>query len=61
MIKWIFVNWQSLLVGAVLLLGIVLIIRNLIKDKKKGKGCGCGCEGCALSSQCHKNEKYSEK
>ncbi len=38
MIKWIFVNWQSLLVGAVLLLGIVLIIRNLIKDKKKGKG-----------------------
>ena len=61
MFQWIILNWQSLLVGAILLLGIGLIIKKLIKDKKQGKGCGCGCQNCALSSQCHKQNKYSEK
>lgn len=60
MLGWLFVNWQSILIGSILLLGVVLIIRKLIRDKKRGKGCGCGCgcEGCALSSQCHgKNQE----
>ena len=58
MLGWLFVNWKSILIGSILLLGVVLIIRNLIRDKKRGKGCGCGCEGCALSSQCHgKNQE----
>lgn len=58
MLSWLFVNWQSILVGSILLFGVVLIIRKLIRDKKRGKGCGCGCEGCALSSQCHgKNQE----
>lgn len=58
MLGWLFVNWQSILIGSILLLGVVLIIRKLIRDKKSGKGCGCGCEGCALSSQCHgKNQE----
>ena len=58
MLNWLLMNWQSILIGSILLLGVVLIIRKLIRDKKRGKGCGCGCEGCALSSQCHgKNQE----
>lgn len=62
MFKWLLLNWQSILVGSIMLLGIFVIVKRMIKDKKSGKSCSCGCENCALSSQCHgKDKKDSEK
>ena len=54
MIQWILINWQSLLIGSILLLGVVLIIKKMIKDKKSGKGCNCGCGSCPMSENCNK-------
>ena len=38
----------TLFVGAIVVLIVVAIIRNMIKDKKAGKSiqCGVGCEHC---------------
>ncbi|WP_041138677.1 FeoB-associated Cys-rich membrane protein [Beduini massiliensis] len=43
----------TLLVGSIVVLVVVMIIRNMIKDKKAGKSiqCSCGCGHCP--SQCH--------
>ena len=60
MIMWMLINWQSMLIGSILLLGFIVAVRKMIADKKAGKGCGCGCEGCALSSQCHGEKKDEE-
>lgn len=60
MLNWLLYNWQSLLVGAMLLLAVYAIIRKMIKDKKAGKSvgcsCGCGCKDCALSEHCNSNK-----
>lgn len=61
MLTWLFMNWQSILIGVILLLGVILIIKKMISDKKSGKGCGCGCEGCAMSSQCHGKKEEKDK
>ena len=37
----------TLVVGAILLLIVVLIVRNIVKDKKSGKSsCGGDCSHC---------------
>lgn len=33
------------------LAGIGLAIRSIVKDKKAGKSCGCGCEHCQKHCQ----------
>ncbi len=50
---WLVENKGSILVGAVLLVVVISIIRNMYRKKKQGKSCTCGsgCGGCGGS--CH--------
>ena len=55
MLAFLAANWGNIIVMAVLALVIVLIVRNLIGNKKKGKSsCGCGCSNCPSAGMCHK-------
>ena len=55
MFEWFAANGGTLAVAAVLAAVIILIVRNMIKDKKAGKtSCSCGCSGCAMEHTCHK-------
>lgn len=48
-------NLQTLLVCLVLLAGLVLALRKMIRDKKAGRNtCGCSCSGCPMSGSCHR-------
>ena len=48
--------FPQLVFGTLMPLGILLIIRGLIRDKKKGKCGGCsgcsGCSGCVMAGSC---------
>lgn len=50
---WLVENKGTILVGAVLLVIVISIIRNMHRKKKQGKGCSCadGCGSCGGS--CH--------
>ncbi len=55
-------NLAAILICAVLLTVVVLIVVNLIRNKKKGKtSCGCGCEVCPSASLCHTSHKSGPK
>lgn len=48
-------NLGTIIVSAVIFLAVILVIVNMVKDKRKGKNsCGCGCSGCPSSGICHK-------
>ena len=52
MFSWIQANIGTIVVAAILLIGIGFIIRSLIRNKKAGKSlCSCGCGGDCKS--CH--------
>ncbi|MBQ7145737.1 MAG: FeoB-associated Cys-rich membrane protein [Lachnospiraceae bacterium] len=52
MFSWIQANIGTIVVAAILLMGIGFIIRSLIRNKKAGKSlCSCGCGGDCKS--CH--------
>ncbi len=58
MIAWIVDNLANILLCIALLLLVGGISWKLIRDRKKGKtACGCGCQNCAMSGQCHKQDK----
>ena len=44
---------------AVLVCVVVLIVCNMIRDKKRGKTCGgcSGCSGCAHAGSCPHSQK----
>lgn len=50
-------NWQTLVVGGVLLLIIALVVVKLVRDKRRGKSSCGGCEGCANAEFCHGRKK----
>lgn len=46
-------NWGSLAAGAIVIALVVLVLVNMLRDKKKGKSVSCaGCTGCAYSGHC---------
>ncbi len=50
-------NWQSIVVLAVLAAGLAAIVAMLIINRRKGKiacSCGSGCSECPMSGKCHK-------
>lgn len=57
MLSWLLQNVATIIVCAVLIAIVALIIVYLRRSKKKGSNCSCGCENCALSGQCHGNDK----
>lgn len=53
MIEWLAENIGTIAVSAIIVLVVVLIIRQLIRDKKAGRhSCGGSCGGCAGCSGC---------
>lgn len=48
-------NWQTMVVMA-LILGILaaIIVRGIWKRKNGKATCSCGCTDCALKGSCHK-------
>lgn len=51
---------STIIVGAILVAVVVLIIRNMRKNKKNGIGsCGCNCSGCAMG--CHDTSEKPKK
>ena len=59
MLAWISANLTTLIVAAVLAAILIAIVVSMIRKHKKGGsvGCGCGCEHCAMSEQCHRDDK----
>lgn len=48
---------STIIIGAIVLAAVVLILVNMIKDRKKGKSsCGCGCANCPSSGMCHNSK-----
>lgn len=52
MLDFVRENLGTIIVGAVLAVGVIAIAVKMVKDKKNNKG-GCGC-GCAMKDSCHK-------
>ena len=47
-------NWQTIVVAAIVVAVFAAIIVKGIINKKKGKSsCSCGCNGCANKEYCH--------
>lgn len=54
MLVWITANLATALVCFALLVVVVLIVTQLIRNKRTGKiSCGCNCQGCAMRGSCH--------
>lgn len=50
-------NWQTLVVLAIVVAIFAAIVVKGIKNKKEGKSsCSCGCSGCANKDYCHKEK-----
>ena len=55
MLEWMTENAATILIGAALLAGLILIVVRLVKNRRAGKGaCSCGCAGCPMSGSCGK-------
>ncbi len=55
MIRFLTEYWGTIVIGAAVAAGIILVIVRLHRNKKKGQSsCGCGCENCPSSGICHK-------
>ncbi len=55
--RWISENLGSILVFLVLVCIVVLIVRQLISDRKHGRSsCGSGCASCPMSGSCHRHK-----
>ena len=50
---WLVENKGTILVGAVLLVIVISIIRNMYRKKKQGKGCSCADGGGSSGGSCH--------
>lgn len=54
MFDWIWANIGTIAISALLLIAVIAVILNQIKNKKSGKSsCGCGCSSCGMSGSCH--------
>ncbi len=54
MFQWLGKNIGTIIVLALIIAGVVSVIRGMIKEKKNGgSSCGCGCSSCAMSGSCH--------
>ena len=55
MLSFMSQNWGTMVIGAVVFAVVVLIVVNLVRDRKRGKpSCGCGCSDCPSAGICHK-------
>lgn len=62
MLVWLQENLGTVLVSLILILGLSLAVRKLIRDKKTGKhGCGGCCEGCAMRGSCQDQTSQPER
>ena len=47
-------NLSTIIIGLIIFAAVVMIIVNMVKNRKKGKSsCGCGCSSCPSSDICH--------
>ena len=61
MLAWLSSNLATILVSLILAAVVVLIVRQMLLDKKAGKhlcggscgSCGGGCSGCPMQGKCH--------
>ena len=55
MVEWLKLNYETIIIVAVLLFVVALIIRGIINDRKKGKHiCGGNCGTCAAACSMRK-------
>ena len=61
MLLWLRENIATCIVGLVLLLSVIVVLRQLVRDFKSGKpSCGGGCSGCPMQGSCHDTPKSSK-
>lgn len=54
MLEFIIGHLSTIIVGAVVALGLGAVVWKLVSDKKKGKSaCGCNCADCPSAGLCH--------
>ena len=47
-------NWQTIVIAAVIAVIVAAIIIKGILNRKQGKSsCACGCSNCAMKDKCH--------
>ena len=61
MLEWLGKNLGTIVILAPILIGVVSVIRSMIRDKKRGvSSCSCGCSACAMSESCRGAGKSAE-
>lgn len=45
------------IVGVILLSGVILIVKGMLRDKKNGKSIQCGCDCSKCGGACHQTTK----
>lgn len=53
MLDWIAENLANIIISTVLVVIVLSILRQQIKNRRAGRGsCGSGCSGCAMKDSC---------
>lgn len=62
MLEWIGKNLGTIIVLALIIVGVVSVIRSMIKEKKNGgSSCSCGCSSCSMNGSCCGESKSGGK
>ncbi|MBP5168647.1 MAG: FeoB-associated Cys-rich membrane protein [Oscillospiraceae bacterium] len=60
MMQWIFANLGTIIICMILVAVVLIILYNMIKNKRKGKSpCGCNCGSCPAGGMCHRDGQQS--
>lgn len=54
MFEFIANNLATIIIATILFVGLALVLKKMLKDKKDQKGsCGCACSNCPNALGCH--------